>query len=513
MRAIILVSAVGFLVGIASAQVVNSPIPQGTAWAQWGGDARRSHFQSQIGGITRPRVRWVALDGTIDEPMLFGGALVAPQTPSSAVRSPRYVQYSFYDPFTGEFLGSFGPFWGQAATPTTINTAVYVVTDTNLFIATLSNWPAYLFAGGQYDSFLFAPNPGPALDPLFLGDDYSEVIYVRPSYRANLGVYTDGAVGYAFFGDNFGGITAVGVVWIVTISAAALAAGEIRVLASDVFVLDDRTGFGFATGAVYGFSATSASGLSNRLLLTDHRGTLFAFDPTLPSRVRHRPVWVNDLNFLSQEDLVDPNDPNSPRDPIPSDAIDRPVVFNSNGTVAVVCASNYGRVYAVGTATGSRIWGRKLDNTRRIPIMGGPSIGPDGGGNETVYVVGRTTASLCSLYAIDLASGAIKWVFPLEGISRCTPTIDRDGNLYIGNDRGTLFSISPNGQLRWRLSLGAPIRVSPVLLPIDLDDDGNPDPLLIVAASNRLLYAIEQAPSPFGDTPIGGGISPRGGRE
>ncbi|MDW8052470.1 MAG: PQQ-binding-like beta-propeller repeat protein [Armatimonadota bacterium] len=504
MRAVILVSAVGLLVAVSLAQAVRTPIPEGLAWAQWGVDARRSHFQAQIGGITRPRIRWVALGGAIEEPMLFGGTLAVPQIPSPATFPPRYVRYTFFAPANGRRVGAFGPFWGQAATPTTINAAVYVATDTNLLVGVLYNWPAYLFAGGQYDSFLYAPNPGPVLDPAFLGADHSEIIYVRPAYHANLGVYTDGAVGYAFFGDNFGGITAIGVVWVVTISAAALAVGEIRVLASEVFVLDDRLGFGFMPGAVYGYSATLADGLSTRLLLTDHAGTLLAYNPTLPSRAQFPPVWVTNLSLLSQGDRVDPNEPTSPLDPIPSDAIDRPIVINRDGTRAIVCASNFGRLYAIdpNSATPVPIWRLKLHNTQRIPIMGGPSIGPDGAGNETVYVVGRTSATLCSLYAIDLANGTIKWVFPLEGISRCTPTIDANGNLYIGNERGTLFCISPDGTLRWRLSLGASIRVSPILLPIDLNQDNTPDPLLIVAASNRLLYAIEE-------TPTIGDISPR----
>ncbi len=515
MRAIGTIATLGLIWAVVAAQAVDRVVsPDFIPWATWGRDHNRSHYQAQISGIDRPRVRWVALGGALDEPLFDLAFLWTPQMPALSPGFARFVQYNFLDAFSGGSAGALGPYWGQAATPAAFTVPVYVVADNNLFLGFVFDWPAFFGAGGQYDSFLYAPDPGPLLDPLYFPQDYFQTVNVRPSYRGTIGAYTDGALGFAFFGDNFGAISAVGGMWIVTLSAAALQAGEIVVTNSQFFAMDDFSGFTGAAGAVLGATATNTEGLSTRVLIADHAGTLRAFDPTLPAS-RYRPVWTNTVQRLSLQDRVDPNNPNSPPDPIPSDAIDRPIAINADGSVAIVCASNYGRIYAVNTANGNRIWGVKLDNTRRIPIMGGPSIGPDASGNETVYVVGRFNASQSRLYALDLATGSIKWSFNLEGISRCTPTIDADGNLYIGNDRGTLFSIAPNGTLRWRLTLGGPISVAPVLIPVDLNFDNIPDPLLIVAASNRYLYAIENAPGPLGGGAVDiprGGISPGGGR-
>lgn len=513
MRGLLVLGTAGLICAAGLAQAVDAPIDPTLDWATWGRDSRRSHFQPNIGGLTNPRVRWVALDGAIDEP-IFLGDLVVPQMPSFG--APRHVRYGFYDPIVGELLGILGPYWGQAVTPIVFNAAVYVIGSDNSFIGVFPNWPAYLFAGGQYDSFLIAPNPGPAIDaldnlPQFQAGSQSREIRGRPAYRAGLAAYTDGAIGYAIFADNFRQISAYGVVWIVTLDANALAQNVYLVTSSEFFLVEDTSQFVGIAGAAYGIGATPTEGFSTRVLMSDHSGRLVAFDPTQPpppvpqfNQPFFPPVWRRTVQQLSEDDLLDPNDPSSPPDPIPSDTFDRPLALSADGSTVIVCATNYGRVYAVNTADGTKLWGRKLNNQRRIPIMAGPAIGPDGNGNETVYVVGRFSPSQSVLYALDRATGNIKWSFNLGGVSRCTPTIDSLGNLYIGNERGILMCIDPNGNLVWSLSLGGPIRVAPVLIPLDVNNDFIPEPILFVAASNRFLYAIEPAPQLSGTNPTGG---------
>lgn len=523
MRSILVLGATCLICAVGLTQAVEAPLDPSLEWATWGRDARRSHFQPNIGGLINPRVRWVALNGAIEEPIFFFGSLWVPQMPGAG--APRHVRYGLYDAFTGRLIGTLGPYWGQAATPTVFNTAVYIVGNDNSFLGVFTNWPAYVFAGGQYDSLLIAPNPGPTIDlldniPHFRAGAQSVQVRGRPAYRANFGAYTDGAIGYAIFADNFGGITAYGVVWLVTVDVGLLPLGLVVVTSSEFFLMDDASQFVGVASAAYGNSAAPVAGFSTRVLMSDHIGRVMAFDPTQPpppvpaeNQPFFPPVWLRTVQQLSATDRVDPDDPTSDPDPIPSDSFDRPLALSADGSVAIVCASNYGRVYAVSTDDGSKLWVRKLHNQQRIAIMAGPSIGPDGNGNETVYVVGRASPSQSALYAIDLATGALKWVFNLGGVSRCTPTIDADGNLYIGNERGTLMCISPTGSLIWSFSLGGPIRVSPVLVPIDVDGDFNPDPVLFVAASNRFLYAIEPAPQPTGGgiTPIGVGTGAIGG--
>jgi len=80
----------------------------------------------------------------------------------------------------------------------------------------------------------------------------------------------------------------------------------------------------------------------------------------------------------------------------------------------------------------------------------------------------------------------------LPNVSRCTPTIDQNGVLYIGDERGFLYAITldNDGQptVKWQTYLSAPIRIAPVMG--EFSYRGNPTTIMFVAASNRFLYAI-----------------------
>ena len=75
-----------------------------------------------------------------------------------------------------------------------------------------------------------------------------------------------------------------------------------------------------------------------------------------------------------------------------------------------------------------------------------PAISPDG---NTIYLQGETV----SLIALDLKTQQTKWVFgsnPLQG----APMVDCEGNIYIipsneGANQLTLYSLSPDGNIRW----------------------------------------------------------------
>ncbi len=531
------------------AQVVDAPLSSRDDWPAWGRDAHRSHFQPLIAGPTTPRLLWFTIGGSTEEPAFvwipvplppppgFSPQLIVPQMPELATRgTARYVGYSFYDPLSGALLQNMGPFWGQPAAPIAFNTAVYLFGDDNSFLGFFPDWPTYAFSGGQYDSRVIAPNAGNFIDAIdrifdrpFREPDATQIIRGRPAYRTNFGTYTDGAIGYTLFGDNFGNITAFGAIWIVVLDVDALRLNRFIVRSSEFFIMDDLVGFPPMAGAVYGIAASPANGLSARVIMGDHSGLLLCYDPTLPPSYNPAwpppgrnpnpmgplffPVWGATVQNLSADDLVDPDDPSSGFDPIPSDSFDRPVAMSADGSIAIVCASNYGRVYAVDTASGNKLWGRKLSLRQRIAIMGGPSIGPDpnNGGEETVYVVGRSSPSRSSLYALRLTTGEIKWVRELRSVSRCTPMIDAGGNLFLGDDRGFLYSIRPDGSIAWTLYLGAAIRTSPVLAQLDINGDNIPDPLLFVSASDRYLYAFTNPLGPVtgGTVGIGTGGSGR----
>jgi outer membrane protein assembly factor BamB len=78
-----------------------------------------------------------------------------------------------------------------------------------------------------------------------------------------------------------------------------------------------------------------------------------------------------------------------------------------------------------------------------------PAVSPDG---RTVYCSGFDYGQSPALYAVD-TSGVQRWRFIAQGTGSVsyvsTPVIDNDGNVYIRGGH-TLYSISPEGNLRWQ---------------------------------------------------------------
>ncbi|MDM7460247.1 MAG: PQQ-binding-like beta-propeller repeat protein, partial [bacterium] len=232
---------------------------------------------------------------------------------------------------------------------------------------------------------------------------------------------------------------------------------------------------GFIFGQIPSAVLSVVSGDDNLILLGFHNGLVVAINSTIFDY-----AWFTTIPALSDTG-------NGPE--VPSDSVDRPIAITSNGQTAIVCGSNSGRVYGVAMADGTRQWEYRADR----PIMAGPSIGPDpnNANEDTVYVVVRHSNTQSAIHAIRASDGAQKWVRVLPNVSRCNPTIDQNGVLYIGDERGFLYAINPNNTPKWQLYLGSPIRTAPVLA---LDPNVNPNPnnlgALYVATSNRFLYAI-----------------------
>lgn len=119
-----------------------------------------------------------------------------------------------------------------------------------------------------------------------------------------------------------------------------------------------------------------------------------------------------------------------------------------------------------------------------------PVIGPDG----TVY------AEICTysntLFAFDPASGIPKWKVVLDSISdqgaynKGSLAVACDGEIYVADAHGTLFSFSPNGTTNWTYNTGEYLPTSPLIGP-----DGT-----IYLVSNDNLYAFTGT-SPLACTP------------
>lgn len=447
------ITAVIGLLGAFAQPPITEPLLD-SAWPTWGRDMRRSHFVDNLAGPNTPAVLWFTRGGALEEPAIPGNSLWVPQHPAQGAR---YTRYTFYNPVNGRATGSFGPFWGQPSTPIFLNAAVFIVDNNFNLVLPPEPWEALMLSGGQYECLFYSPSP------VFGVPDVFWTIRGIPAYRTSFGAFTDGFYIYPVFADNFGNITILFLAWFIVVDPSTL---QIQ----NAFA--DYGGVIFDQLPSAALSSVSSNQSGSLVLLGFHNGLVVAIDTTIFDY-----AWFTNIPILSDSG-------NGPE--VPSDSVDRPIAVTSNNQTAIVCASNSGRVYGVAMADGSRQWEYQAGGA----IMGGPSIGPDpnNGNEDTVYIVVRHSPTQSAIHAIRASNGAGKWVRVLPNVSRCTPTIDRNGVLYLGDERGFLYAINPNGTVKWQTYLSAPIRIAPVMGEFTYNN--NPTTIMYVAASNRFLYAI-----------------------
>jgi outer membrane protein assembly factor BamB len=97
-----------------------------------------------------------------------------------------------------------------------------------------------------------------------------------------------------------------------------------------------------------------------------------------------------------------------------------------------------GKLTALNGATGAFKWA--FSATVGSYIAGSPAIGADG----TIYigelVPKDPPASASKIYALDGATGAVKWSY-LAGIGvESSPAIGADGKVYIGSKDGNVYA-------------------------------------------------------------------------
>jgi uncharacterized repeat protein (TIGR01451 family) len=80
------------------------------------------------------------------------------------------------------------------------------------------------------------------------------------------------------------------------------------------------------------------------------------------------------------------------------------------------------------------------------PVFEGPAVSP---GGDTVYAATRN-----GLYAIDAATGAIRWNHPISNTAGASVSVGPNGNIYVLSDN-RILSVSPDGILVEAISLGS----------------------------------------------------------
>jgi outer membrane protein assembly factor BamB len=86
-----------------------------------------------------------------------------------------------------------------------------------------------------------------------------------------------------------------------------------------------------------------------------------------------------------------------------------------------------------------------------------------------------------NIYCLDRTSGQEIWRLNTGSPVESSPAIDREGNVFVGCDGGSLLAISPHGKLAWRFLAGGPILSSPAL-----DEKGR----LVFGSEDHFIYCL-----------------------
>ena len=155
--------------------------------------------------------------------------------------------------------------------------------------------------------------------------------------------------------------------------------------------------------------------------------------------------------------------------------------ISSDGTIYFPSYDGY--LYAI-KPNGSIKW--KLYLTRE-GAYSSPAIGENG----NIYL----GAFDGKVYAVEDRGtyGRIKWEFPpgTEKYITSSPAIGSDGTIYVGSWDGNFYAINPDGTEKYRISIGACIRSSPLIA----------DGTIYVGADDGNLYAISEPGITLAQTP------------
>lgn len=166
-----------------------------------------------------------------------------------------------------------------------------------------------------------------------------------------------------------------------------------------------------------------------------------------------------------------------------NDDVDGTPAIGDDGTIYF--GSDDHHLYAL-RRDGTLRFSTDLDGDIRAPV----GLGLDGAVIVSVFPPRPRVIS------VDGETGAIRWEFPIttsdSGASvQSGALVDRDGNLYVGADDDFVYSLEPNGRMRWFAQTQANVDGEPILTP---------EGLLLVGSDDHRLYAIGAR---AGDAPPG----------
>ena len=97
-----------------------------------------------------------------------------------------------------------------------------------------------------------------------------------------------------------------------------------------------------------------------------------------------------------------------------------------------------------------------------------------------------------SKYDTSHVDGTLKWTFQTGDGIESSPTIGKDGTIYVGSHDGYLYAINNNGTEKWKVKIGTPIEkqkyghLSSTSSTPAIDKDGT----IYIASRDQYLIAI-----------------------
>ena len=145
-----------------------------------------------------------------------------------------------------------------------------------------------------------------------------------------------------------------------------------------------------------------------------------------------------------------------------------------NGTLYFVDSAKYLNAVSAPASSNSSAtlkWRYKLDGNVIWPSI---AIGAEG---SVVYLTSKSGA----LYAINTASGNLRWRYQAGSAIESSPVIDDAGVVYFGSYDGKVYGVSAEGNLAFRFATGGRVQSTPAI---------GSDRVLYVGSNDHKLYAV-----------------------